>query len=261
MSASRQLGGKVVEAHGLAAEALGQADRAVVVAVGDEHRVHAARRAARGRSARRSRRRRPPARGAIARSPQDVGRQLHGDGRDRHARAAEPVSVRTRLPAAEGVAEEAVGDRPGRALDQRQLVGALDLALDLGLADDHRVEAGGDRRTGGARRRAAQRVERSRRARSAGCRPGGRAPTAPRSRPRRRRRPPGRARCGCRWRWPPPRGSTRARSSLEHAGRAALRQRQPLAQRAAARSCARRRAPAARPSSAPSLRAARRSAR
>ena len=44
----------------------------------------------------------------------------------------------------ERAAEEAVEDRPGGALDQRQLVGAFDLALDLGLADDHRVEPGGD---------------------------------------------------------------------------------------------------------------------
>jgi hypothetical protein len=29
-------------------------------------------------------------------------------------------------------------------LDQRQLVGALHLSLDLRLAEDHRVEAGGD---------------------------------------------------------------------------------------------------------------------
>ena len=46
-----------------------------------------------------------------------------------------------------------------RALDQRQLVGAFDLALDLGLADDHRVEPGGDPEevAGGLGR--AQRVE------------------------------------------------------------------------------------------------------
>ena len=46
-----------------------------------------------------------------------------------------------------------------RALDHRQLVGAFDLALDLGLADDHRVEPGGDPQqvAGGLGR--AQRVE------------------------------------------------------------------------------------------------------
>ena len=37
-----QLGGQVLEADGRAAEALGQADRAVVVAVGHEHGLHAA---------------------------------------------------------------------------------------------------------------------------------------------------------------------------------------------------------------------------
>ena len=73
----------------------------------------------------------------------------------------------------ERAAEEAVEDRPGRALDQRQLVGALDLALDLGLADDHRVEPGGDPEevAGGLAARAASRGGRA--ARSGGSRPGG----------------------------------------------------------------------------------------
>ena len=47
------------------------------------------------------------------------------------------------LAGGERGAEEPVENRAGRALDQGQLVGALDLALDLGLADDHRVEPGG----------------------------------------------------------------------------------------------------------------------
>ena len=41
-------------------------------------------------------------------------------------------------------AEQPVGQRPGRARGQRALVGALDLALDLGLADDHRVQPADD---------------------------------------------------------------------------------------------------------------------
>src|SRR5436309_910809 len=40
--------------------------------------------------------------------------------------------------------EQPVGERPGGLLDERGLVRALDLALDLGLADDHRLEPGGD---------------------------------------------------------------------------------------------------------------------
>ena len=59
----------------------------------------------------------------------------------------------------ERAAEEPVEDRPGPALDQRQLVGALDLALDLGLADDHRVEPGGDPEEVVGGLAAAQRVE------------------------------------------------------------------------------------------------------
>ena len=40
--------------------------------------------------------------------------------------------------------EQVVRERPARLLGERRLVGALDLARDLGLADDHRVEAGDD---------------------------------------------------------------------------------------------------------------------
>ena len=41
-------------------------------------------------------------------------------------------------------AEELVGQRAGGARGERPLVGALDLALDLGLADDHRLQAADD---------------------------------------------------------------------------------------------------------------------
>ena len=53
-----ELGGQRVEAHRLAAEALREPDRAVVVAVRDEHRAARRARSARAPSARRSRRRR-----------------------------------------------------------------------------------------------------------------------------------------------------------------------------------------------------------
>ena len=65
------------------------------------------------------------------------------------------------LAGGEGAAEHPVEDRAGRALDQRQLVGALHLALDLGLADDHRVEPRGDPVEVPRRLGAAQRVERA----------------------------------------------------------------------------------------------------
>ena len=51
------------------------------------------------------------------------------------------VSDASPLAGGERAAEQAVEDRPGGALDEGQLVGALDLALHLGLAEDHRVEA------------------------------------------------------------------------------------------------------------------------
>jgi hypothetical protein len=56
-----------------------------------------------------------------------------------------PVSVRARLPA---------------ALDEGHLVGALHLALDLGLADDHRVEPRGHLEQMADRLLVAQRVDR-----------------------------------------------------------------------------------------------------
>jgi hypothetical protein len=86
--------------------------------------------------------------------------QLGRDGGHRHARAADAGVGPDVLAGREGVAEEAVGDRAGHALDQRELVGALDLALDLGLADDHRVEARGDREEMAGDVEVAQRVER-----------------------------------------------------------------------------------------------------
>ena len=45
------------------------------------------------------------------------------------------------LAGGERGAEQLVGHRAGGARRQRRLVGALDLALHLGLADDHRVQA------------------------------------------------------------------------------------------------------------------------
>ena len=65
------------------------------------------------------------------------------------------------LAGRERVAEQPVRDRAADALDQRHLVGALDLTLDLGLADDHRVEPGGDREQVLDGLAAAQRVERA----------------------------------------------------------------------------------------------------
>ena len=146
------------------------------------------------------RRRRPP----TPRARQRPGGQLRGLARaDQRAPGARRRSPRLRcasstategietpfsptaglgagaLAGGEGAAEQPVQDRAGGALDERQLVGALHLALDLGLADDHRVEPGGDpeevpRRP---RRRAASRAGRA--ARSGGSRPRARARRAP----------------------------------------------------------------------------------
>jgi hypothetical protein len=40
--------------------------------------------------------------------------------------------------------EQAVGQRSGRLIGERRVVGTLDLALHLRLADDHRLQPGGD---------------------------------------------------------------------------------------------------------------------
>ena len=135
-----ELLGQLLEADGAAAEALGQADRAVVVAVGDEDGVDAA-----GGQ-------RPgdqlgglagadDQHAALGEVAERAPRQLDRDRGDRDALLADRGLLAGPPAGGERAAEEAVEDRPGRALDQRQLVGALDLALDLGLADDHRVEA------------------------------------------------------------------------------------------------------------------------
>ena len=231
MSARSSCGRKVVEAHGLPAEALREADRAVVVAVGDEHRAHAALDQRLARSARRSRRRRRSRPRAPARSPSVSCASWTATELTDSGPAAIAGLGAHALAGGERLAEQPVHDRAGGVLDQRQLVGALDLALDLRLADDHRVEARGDAEQVARGVLVAQRVEVRRPARSGGCRPGGRGSRARWSRPRRRRRPPCRARCGCRSRARPPRRcarpTTSSRSTLDGA---ALGQRDALAQ-------------------------------
>ncbi len=156
-----------------------------------------------------------------------VADRARGRGRPRRS------TTLTRLPAERGLGadalaglqrgrEQAVGQRAGRAGLERRLVGALDLALDLGLADDHRLQAAGHAEQLARGVAVARRVDDRRRARSGGCRPGSPAPTArcPRRRPGRRRR--GRARCGCRSRSRPPRGPRVASSSVRVKRRASV---------------------------------------
>ena len=149
---------KLVEADRLAAEALGEADRAVVMAVGDED----------GGDPARAQRPRDQLRGLTGSDHEDppagevAERALCEFDRDRGDR--EPLLAHPGLlarPAARGErpAEEAVEDRPGGSLDQRQLVGALHLSLDLRLADDHRVEPRGDPEEVARRLGRTQRVE------------------------------------------------------------------------------------------------------
>jgi hypothetical protein len=134
-----ELGRQLVEAHRPAAEALGKADRAVVAAVCDEHGVDAAgSQCLRGQLAvlTRADHEHAPA-GQVA---EHVGRELDGHRGHRHPRAIDPGLRAHALAGGERRAEQPVADRAGGPLDERQLVGALHLPLDLGLADDHRVE-------------------------------------------------------------------------------------------------------------------------
>ena len=205
-----ELLGQVLEADRVAAEALGEADRAVVVAVGDEDRLDAlGRQRARGQLGGLAGA--DDEHPAIVELAERAAGELDRDRRDRHRALRDPGLGAGPLAGDERGAKEAVEDRPGGALDQRQLVGALDLSLDLGLADDHRVEPGGDAEADARRRRRRAPSTGERRARSAGSRPRARAGRAPPPRRRRRRTRRGRARCGCRSRSPRPRGSRAAR--------------------------------------------------
>ena len=120
-----------------------------------------------------------PAPTITTRRPRQVAerlpRELHGDraAPRRSPRADRGLGAHA-LAGGERLAEEPVHDRARGALDERQLVGALHLTLDLGLADDHRVEARGhaEQVPGGVV--VAQRVQVRRPARWGGCRPGGR---------------------------------------------------------------------------------------
>ena len=153
-----ELLGQLLEADRVAVEALGEPDRAVVMAVGDEDGGDAAGDQGAGEQlgglagA-------DDEHAAVAEVAERAPRQLDRDRGDRDVLLADPGLIAGAAAGGEGAAEEAVEDRPGAALDQSQLVGALDLALDLGLAEDHRVEPGGDAEEVADRVAGAQRVE------------------------------------------------------------------------------------------------------
>src|SRR3954469_1932718 len=134
---------ELVEGADRPAEAVGQRAGAAGVAVGDEDR----RDALVGQRLRRALAR-------LARADDDdaalrevadgLARELDGDRRDADPLAADAGLRADALARLERGAEQAVRHRAGRARRQRELVRAADLALDLGLADDHRLEPAGD---------------------------------------------------------------------------------------------------------------------
>ena len=150
--------GELVEAHGAAVEAVGEADRAVVVAVGDEDRLDALG-GERAGGQLRGLAGADDEHAAVLEVADRPLRELDRDRGDRHRPLRDPGLRAGALAGPERGAEDPVEDRAGRALDQGELVGALDLALDLGLADDHRVESGGDPEEVLGGLGAAQRVE------------------------------------------------------------------------------------------------------
>ena len=169
------------------------------------------------RSSRRCRRSRPHGRTGRRAARARARRRRRGGSA---ARSAIAVSLRTRLPVASAALNSRFVSGPDGLACERRLVGALDLTLDLVLADDHRVEPRGDpvQVAGGVA--VAVRVDRA--ASSVGRIPAWLASIAEHralglDRARRRR---GRARSGCRSRSRPPRARRRRR-----AGRAGTRRR------------------------------------
>ena len=115
------------------------------------------------------------------------------------------VSVRTRLPDPQGLAEEAVEGRPGRVGLARGLVGLPHLAEDLRFPGHHRVEAGRDPEEVQRCRFVANRVERRRELGVGQAREVGELAVDPLLELAGLGAHASRPRCGCRWRALPPR--------------------------------------------------------
>ena len=77
------------------------------------------------------------------RSPEQLDGEPDRGGGDAHVAGTDAGLRAHPLAGRQRGAPQAVGERPGAAGLQRRLEGALDLPLDLGLADDHRFQAGG----------------------------------------------------------------------------------------------------------------------
>ena len=73
--------------------------------------------------------------------PENAEGQVHGDRRDADATRADAGLRAHALAGRQGRCEQPVQERPGAALAHRRLVRPADLALDLGLAEDHRLES------------------------------------------------------------------------------------------------------------------------
>ena len=138
----QQLLREFVQADDRATEALREAERAVGVTVGDEDRADAlVCERLRGQLARLTRAEQHHA--PLGQVAEHVLGEVHGHRGHGHARGADAGLRAHALARRQGRCEQAVGQRAGRAGLHRRLVGALDLTLDLGLAEDHRLQARG----------------------------------------------------------------------------------------------------------------------
>ena len=139
----QELVGEPVEPHDRAAEALREAARAVGVAVGDEDRPGSLVDERAGRQFA-GLARSEDHRVACGERAEDVAGEIDGHRGDAHVVLGDARLGPHALARREGGREQPVGERAGGPGRERRLIGALDLALDLGLAGDHRVEPGGD---------------------------------------------------------------------------------------------------------------------
>ena len=183
---ARERVGELVEAHRIAAEPPREADRAVLAARGDERDPRAAvSERASGQLAHLAGADDDPlAAGQVA---EQLAGEHHADGREAQLALADRRLGAHPLAGGERGLEQVVGERSDGLARERRVVGALDLTLDLRLADDHRLEPGGDAVQVAGGVAVAVRVDRAGELGRPDVRLAGRASTARGSRPRRGR--------------------------------------------------------------------------
>ena len=140
---ARELLGESLEPDDRTAEALGEAERAVGVPVGDEDRARALVGERAGREL--AHLARPEDHHvAVAEVLQQAEREVHRDRWHAHAAGTDLRLGAHALARRQRGGEQTVGECPRGSLARGRLVRAPDLSLDLRLAHDHRVQPRGD---------------------------------------------------------------------------------------------------------------------